>query len=78
MGSVRKRKQLVGLPVESISLGKRQEDNRAEIQITYRFGPPPASEGGCVEGLSMPVLKKGRPSITPAIDAPTLTVVVAK
>ena len=39
-----KRKRLVGMLVESISLGKRQQDGRAEVQITYRFGPPPASE----------------------------------
>jgi hypothetical protein len=35
-----KRKQLVGLLVESISPGKRQQDGRAELPITYRFGPP--------------------------------------
>jgi hypothetical protein len=39
----RERKQLVGLLVKSVSLGKRQDDGRAEIQITYRFGPPRAS-----------------------------------
>ena len=38
------RKQLVGLLVQSNSVGKRDEDGRTEIQITYRFGPPPASE----------------------------------
>jgi site-specific DNA recombinase len=36
----RERRQLVELLVESISVGK-QDDERAEIQITYRFGPPP-------------------------------------
>jgi hypothetical protein len=35
-----KRKQLVGLLVWSISLGKSQQEGRAEVQITYRFGPP--------------------------------------
>jgi hypothetical protein len=33
------RKHLVELLVESISVGK-QDDGRAKIQITYRFGPP--------------------------------------
>jgi hypothetical protein len=51
-------KQLVGLLVESISLGKSQQEGRAEVQITYRFGPPPAS-GAVSEDLSMPVVKKG-------------------
>jgi len=37
----RERRRLVELLVESISVGK-QDDGRAEIQITYRFGPPPA------------------------------------
>ena len=40
----RERKQLVGLLVQSISVGKREEDGRTEIQITYRFGPPSTSE----------------------------------
>jgi hypothetical protein len=53
------RKQLVGLLVESISLGKRQEDGRSEIQITYRFGPPPDSEAESGGDLSMPHLKNG-------------------
>jgi len=37
----RKRRQLVKLLVQSISAGKRQEDGRTGIQMTYRFGPPP-------------------------------------
>jgi hypothetical protein len=53
------RKQLVGLLVESISLGKRQEDGRSEIRITYRFGPPPDSEAESGGDLSMPHLKNG-------------------
>jgi site-specific DNA recombinase len=53
------RKQLVRLLVKSISLGKRRDDGRAEIQITYRFGPPPPSEGESVEGLSMLHFKNG-------------------
>ena len=39
------RQRLVKLLVESISADKRPEDGRTEIQITYRFGPPSASEG---------------------------------
>jgi site-specific DNA recombinase len=53
-----KRKKLVGLLVESISLGKSQQEGRAEVQITYRFGPPPASDAESDE-LSMPVVKNG-------------------
>jgi site-specific DNA recombinase len=54
-----KRKQLVGLLVESISLGKSQQERRAEVQITYRFGPPSASDAESEEDLSMPVVKNG-------------------
>src|SRR5215208_4897688 len=54
-----KRKQLVRLLVESISLGKRQQDGRAEVQITYRFGSPPASDAESIEDSSMSVLKNG-------------------
>jgi site-specific DNA recombinase len=54
-----KRKQLVGLLVESISLGKSQQEGRAEVQITYRFGPPSASDAESEEDLSMPVVKNG-------------------
>lgn len=39
------RQRLVKLLVKSISAGKRPEDGRTEIQITYRFGPTSASEG---------------------------------
>jgi hypothetical protein len=53
------RKQLVGLLVQSIWVGKRDDDGRTEIQITYRFGPPPAPEGGPTGKLSMPQLKNG-------------------
>jgi hypothetical protein len=57
-----KRKQLVGLLVESISLGRNeQEGGRAEIQITYRFGPPPDSASQS-DGLSMPHFKNGNRS----------------
>jgi hypothetical protein len=56
----RKRRQLVKLLVNSISVGKRQEDGRAEIQITYRFGPP-VSSGVPEEGLSMGSVKNGVP-----------------
>ena len=56
-----KRKQLVGLLVESISLGRSQQEGRAEVQITYRFGPPPGSDGE-TDGLSMPHFKNGNRS----------------
>lgn len=36
-------RRLVKLVVQSISVGKHPEDGRTEIQITYRFGPPPAA-----------------------------------
>ena len=53
-----KRKQLVRLLVESISLGKSQQEGRAEVQITYRFGPPPASDAEFDDSF-MPGLKNG-------------------
>ena len=52
------RRQLVKLLVNSISVGKRQEDGRAEIQITYRFGPP-ASSGAPEEDSSVESFKNG-------------------
>ena len=55
-----KRKQLVGLLVESISLGKSQQEGRAEVQVTYRFGPPPASDAESEGDSSMSVVKNGR------------------
>jgi hypothetical protein len=57
-------------------LGKRQQDGRAEIQIPYRFDPPPASEAESDPSTS--VLKNGRPSITPDTNTPTLTVVAVR
>jgi site-specific DNA recombinase len=54
-----KRKQLVGLLVESISLGKSHQEGRAEVQVTYRFGSPPDSDTESEEDLSMPVVKNG-------------------
>ena len=74
----RERKQLVELLVESISVGK-QDDGRAEIQVTYRFGPPPAPElSEAPEDASMLQFKNGRQSGTPTINTPTLTVVAVK
>ena len=72
------RKRLVRLLVESISLGKRQEDGRAEAQITYRFGPPPDSEAESGGDSSMPHFKKGRESFTPDTNIPTLTVIAVR
>jgi hypothetical protein len=55
-----KRKQLVGLLVESISLCRNQQEGRAEVRITYRFGPPhSASEANA---LFVPHFKNGRRS----------------
>jgi hypothetical protein len=48
-----------------------------EVQITYRFGPPPASDTESDE-LSMPVVKNGRESFRPDINIPTLTVVALR
>ena len=62
-----KRRQLVRLLVQSISAGKRPEDGRTEIQITYRFGPPPdegysdGSAGGEEDSFVVP-LQNGRTS----------------
>ena len=53
-----KRKRLVGLLLESISLGKSQEGGRAEVRITYRFGPPSDSDAES-DGLFVPHLKNG-------------------
>ncbi len=49
------RRRLVKLLVQSISAGKRPEDGRDEIRITYRFGPPP----GAPENSSMAHFKNG-------------------
>jgi hypothetical protein len=52
-----KRKRLVGMLVESISLGRTQQDGRAEVRITYRFGSPDsASEPNA---LFVPHFKNG-------------------
>ena len=56
-----KRKQLVGLLVESISLGRSQQAGRSEVHITYRFGPPPDSASES-DDLSMSGLKNGNRS----------------
>lgn len=54
------RQRLVKLLVQSISAGKRPEDERTEIQITYRFGPPPAAPlPGVAEESSMVPFKNG-------------------
>jgi hypothetical protein len=71
-----KRKRLVGMLVESVSLGRSQQDGRTEVRITYRFGPPDsASEPNA---LFVPHFKNGRESFTPDIDSPTLTVVAVR
>jgi chromosome segregation ATPase len=58
-----KRKQLVGLLVAEVTVGKKPEDGRTEVRITYRFGPPPASGSASSpsqEGLFVPGFKNGR------------------
>jgi hypothetical protein len=54
----RERSQLVKLLVASILAGKRQEDGRTEIHVTYRFGPP-ASPGAPEEGSFVESFKNG-------------------
>jgi hypothetical protein len=73
----RARRRLVKLLVQSISAGKRPDDGRTEIQVTYRFGPPPTSEVSADQSSVGP-FKNGRPSGTPATDALTLTVVTVR
>jgi hypothetical protein len=60
-----KRKQLVELLVAEVTVGKKPEDSRTEVRITYRFGPPPAScsAGSPFQGgLFVPVVKNGNRS----------------
>ena len=66
-------------PVTSgaVVFGKRQEDGRAEIRITYRLGKPPGPDAQAEE-LSLSVFKKNRGSNTPGTNAPTLTVVAVR
>jgi site-specific DNA recombinase len=57
-----KRKQLVGLLVAEVTVGKKPEDARTEVRITYRFGPPPASGSAgspSQGGLFVPDVKNG-------------------
>ena len=55
----RERRQIVELLVQTILVGK-QDDGRAEIQVTYRFGPPPAPElSEAPENASMLQFKNG-------------------
>jgi hypothetical protein len=44
------RRELVKLLVEKISVD-RNEDGRAKVAITYRFGPPPDASAGIVGGI---------------------------
>jgi hypothetical protein len=70
----------VKLFVQSITVGKRHEedDSGIEVRKTYRFGPPspPPAESG--RELSIPTLKNGRGFCTPSTNVPTLTVVAVK
>ena len=52
--------QIVKLLVQSITVGKKREDGRIEVRITYRFGPPSAPPGEAGGGeLSVAGLKNG-------------------
>ena len=44
------RRELVKLLVEKITVD-RDEDGRAEVYITYRFGPPPEGSASFVDGV---------------------------
>lgn len=44
------RRELVKLLVEKITVD-RDEDGRAEVHITYRFGPPPEGAASFVDGV---------------------------
>ena len=58
----RARRQLVKLLVQSITVGKKDEDGGIEVRITYRFGPPsspPAEAAGGEEELVVSGLKNG-------------------
>ena len=69
------RKRLVGLLVESISLGKSQQEGRGPDNLPFRTTPASDTES---DELSMPVVKNGRESITPGTNTPTLTVVAVR
>ncbi len=71
------RRRLIKLLVGSISADKRPENGRTESQVTYRFGPPSASEG-YPEDSSVGSFKNGREFCTPATNALTLTTVTVK
>jgi hypothetical protein len=77
----RARRKLVRLLVAEVTVDKKPESGETEVRITYRFGPPPASgDAGysSEEGVFGDDFKKGRASITPDIDVPTLTIVAVK
>ena len=56
----RARRQLVKLLAQSITVGKRyEEDGGVEVRITYRFGPPSPPPAESRGALSIPSLKNG-------------------
>jgi site-specific DNA recombinase len=76
----RTRRQLARLLVAEVTVGKKPEDGRTEVRITYRFGPPAASDANySSEGGSFgDEIKNGRESFRPDINTPTLTVVAVR
>jgi hypothetical protein len=77
----RTRRQLVKLLVAELTVSKKPENGEAEVRITYRFSPLPASGAAGYPsevGVFGDALKNGRASFTPDIDTPTLTVVAVR
>jgi hypothetical protein len=62
----RARRQLVKLLVQSITVGKKDEDGGIEVRITYRFGPPspPPAEAAGGEELVVAGFRNGSRSKT--------------
>lgn len=68
-----KRRELVGLLVEEIALG-RTEEGRPKVDITYRFGPPAVESGEvCVPGKQNST--EFRTLSIPAVSTLTVTAV---
>ncbi len=55
----RARRQLVKFLVQPITVGKKHEEGRIEVRITYRFGPPSPLPAEAGRALSVAGLKNG-------------------